>query len=132
VVIEWEKYHAQPHRSSHYPTLGEPGSQGGRLRADGFQWSPNKPLDWMVCDMVESPKRVAARMAQWFREGWCRHAIFNLKLPMKKRWDETRDCLAAFEAQAGRPLVVRARQLYHDREEVTVFATDPAARERQL
>jgi 23S rRNA (cytidine2498-2'-O)-methyltransferase len=102
------------------------------VRADGFGWKPVKAQDWMVCDMVESPRKVAARMAEWFAHGWCKHAIFNLKLPMKKRWDETRSCLEAFTAQAGRPLVVRARQLYHDREEVTVFATDPAARERQL
>jgi 23S rRNA (cytidine2498-2'-O)-methyltransferase len=61
-------------------------------------------------------------MATWFREGWCRHAIFNLKLPMKKRWDETRLCLELFEAQAGRPVNVRAKQLYHDREEITVLA----------
>ncbi len=93
------------------------------LRADGFHWHPARPLDWMVCDMVEQPSKVAARMAQWFREGWCRHAVFNLKLPMKKRWQETRLCLDLFQAQAGKPLTVRARQLYHDREEITVFAT---------
>jgi 23S rRNA (cytidine2498-2'-O)-methyltransferase len=93
------------------------------LRADGFHWQPKAPLDWMVCDMVEQPRRVAERMATWVREGWCRHTIFNLKLPMKKRWDETRLCLELFSAQAGRPLTVRARQLYHDREEITVFAT---------
>ena len=51
---------------------------------------------------------------------------------MKKRWDETQRCLAAFVEGAGRPLTVRARQLYHDREEITVFATDPAARDRAL
>lgn len=96
------------------------------LRADGFRWHPSQPLDWMVCDMVEQPSKVAARMAQWFREGWCRHAVFNLKLPMKKRWQETRLCLDLFAEQAGKPLTVRARQLYHDREEITVFAT-PAA-----
>ena len=73
--------------------------------------------------MVEQPVKVAARMAQWFEQGWCRHAIFNLKLPMKKRWQETRLCLDLFAAQAGKPLTVRARQLYHDREEITVFAT---------
>jgi 23S rRNA (cytidine2498-2'-O)-methyltransferase len=73
------------------------------------------PLDWMVCDMVEQPRRVAERMATWLREGWCRHAIFNLKLPMKKRWDETRLCLELFEQKAKLPLLVRARQLYHDR-----------------
>lgn len=92
------------------------------LRADGFHWQPETPLDWMVCDMVEQPRRVAERMATWMREGWCRHAIFNLKLPMKKRWDETRLCLDLFAAQAGRPLTVRAKQLYHDREEITVLA----------
>ncbi len=93
------------------------------LRADGFHWHPARPLDWMVCDMVEQPVKVASRMAQWFDEGWCRHAVFNLKLPMKKRWQETRRCLDLFAAQAGRPLQLRARQLYHDREEITVFAT---------
>jgi 23S rRNA (cytidine2498-2'-O)-methyltransferase len=93
------------------------------LRADGFHWQPKAPLDWMVCDMVEQPRRVAERMATWLREGWCRHAIFNLKLPMKKRWEETRLCLELFEQQAHKPLQVRARQLFHDREEITVFAT---------
>lgn len=93
------------------------------LRADGFHWKPSQPLDWMVCDMVEQPRRVAECMATWIREGWCRHTIFNLKLPMKKRWDETRLCLELFREQAQRPLTVRARQLYHDREEITVFAT---------
>lgn len=92
------------------------------LRADGFHWHPKAPLDWMVCDMVEQPRRVAERMATWFREGWCKRAIFNLKLPMKKRWDETRLCLEIFERQAEKPLRVRAKQLYHDREEITVYA----------
>ena len=91
-------------------------------RADGFRWHPAKPVDWLVCDMVESPRRVATRIAEWFASGWCRQAIFNLKLPMKKRWDETVLCLDLLAREAGKPLVLRARQLYHDREEITVFA----------
>ncbi len=90
------------------------------VREDGFRWQPTRPLDWMVCDMVEQPSKVAARMATWFAQGWCRHAVFNLKLPMKKRWQESRDCLQRFADDAGRPLTVRSRQLYHDREEITV------------
>ena len=97
------------------------------LREDGFRWQPPRPLDWMVCDMVEQPRRVASRMATWFREGWCRQAVFNLKLPMKKRWLETALCLDLFAREAGRPLELRARQLYHDREEITVLAL-PARR----
>src|SRR5690606_30525070 len=38
------------------------------LRADGFRWQPPRPLDWMVCDMVEQPARVARRMGEWMRE----------------------------------------------------------------
>ena len=102
------------------------------VRADGFSWKPPKPQDWLVCDMVEAPRKVAQRMAEWFANGWCEHAIFNLKLPMKKRWDETRSCLESFTAGAGKPLIVRARQLYHDREEITVFATNPADKGRVL
>jgi 23S rRNA (cytidine2498-2'-O)-methyltransferase len=102
------------------PVAGHPHVE--HLRADGFRWQPARPLDWMVCDMVEQPKRVAERMAQWFREGWCRNAIFNLKLPMKKRWDETTLCLDLFREQAGELKALRAKQLYHDREEITVFA----------
>ncbi|MGH8033514.1 MAG: 23S rRNA (cytidine(2498)-2'-O)-methyltransferase RlmM [Luteimonas sp.] len=93
------------------------------LRSDGFRWQPSLSLDWMVCDMVEQPRRVTERMATWLREGWCRHAIFNLKLPMKKRWDETVLCLDLLRQQAQQPLEVRARHLYHDREEITVLAS---------
>ncbi|ERI59691.1 putative RNA 2'-O-ribose methyltransferase [Xylella fastidiosa] len=106
------------------PLLNHPLVQ--HVRADGFRWTPPRPMDWMVCDMVEQPRRVAERMAVWLREGWCRHMIFNLKLPMKKRWDETRLCLERFETQAAVPLTLRAKQLYHDREEITVYASNDA------
>jgi 23S rRNA (cytidine2498-2'-O)-methyltransferase len=92
------------------------------LRADGFTWQPPRTLDWMVCDMVEQPRRVVARMAHWLRNDWCRRTVFNLKLPMKKRWQEVQTCLQALSEGAGRPIDLRARQLFHDREEVTVFA----------
>ena len=42
-------------------------------RDDGFHFRPPEPVDWMVCDMVESPSRIArARGAVGSREGWCR------------------------------------------------------------
>jgi 23S rRNA (cytidine2498-2'-O)-methyltransferase len=92
------------------------------LREDGFRFRPKKPADWMVCDMVEQPRRIAELVSRWLAEGWCRRSIFNLKLPMKKRYDETMRCLQMIRAGASRTLELRARQLYHDREEITVFA----------
>jgi len=92
------------------------------VRADGFRFEPKKPIEWMVCDMVESPIKVAERMATWLREGWCRRTIFNLKLPMKKRWPEVQRCFATMRESVPFELDLRAKQLYHDREEITVFA----------
>jgi 23S rRNA (cytidine2498-2'-O)-methyltransferase len=94
------------------------------VHADGFRYRPDKPVDWLVCDIVEQPIRVARLAGQWFAQGWCRRAIFNLKLPMKKRYAEVRRCLGETEsivAQAGRRVRLHCRQLYHDREEVTVY-----------
>ena len=48
--------------------------------------------------------------------------MFNLKLPMKKRWDEVQACFALLREACGERLELRAKQLYHDREEITVFA----------
>ncbi len=94
------------------------------LRQDGFRYRPQRPVDWVVCDMVEQPQRVAALMAEWIASGMSTRAIFNLKLPMKKRvaalhdaLDLVRDVLDA----KGLKYRIAVKQLYHDREEVTVF-----------
>ncbi|ADC71660.1 putative RNA 2'-O-ribose methyltransferase [Thioalkalivibrio sp. K90mix] len=92
-------------------------------REDAFVWEPPNPVAWLVCDIVDKPARVAARIGDWLERQWCREAVFNLKLPMKKRWQTVRDCLNHLDerlAAAGVGYDVRARQLYHDREEVTV------------
>jgi 23S rRNA (cytidine2498-2'-O)-methyltransferase len=91
-------------------------------REDGFRYAPPGPVDWMVCDMVEAPGRVARLVARWLAEGRCRECIFNLKLPMKKRWQELTRCRELIETELGRAGVgfgLRFKQLYHDREEVT-------------
>jgi len=94
------------------------------IRADGFHFRPPAPVEWMVCDIAEKPRRVAGLMAEWLVEGWCQRTIFNLKLPMKKRYQEVELCLGAVREhllEAGMHRVVRCKQLYHDREEVTVY-----------
>ncbi len=94
------------------------------LAADGFRYRPRRPVDWLVCDMVEQPRRVAELVARWIADGAARRAIFNLKLPMKKRYDEVTLCeqrIGAIMTRAGLRFTLRLRQLYHDREEVTGY-----------
>jgi 23S rRNA (cytidine2498-2'-O)-methyltransferase len=94
------------------------------LREDGFRFRPQRPVDWLVCDMVEQPQRVATLMTEWFIGGFTQRAIFNLKLPMKKRVTALNDALASMRTalnNKGIRYQLEAKQLYHDREEVTIY-----------
>ncbi|HEX4870506.1 MAG TPA: 23S rRNA (cytidine(2498)-2'-O)-methyltransferase RlmM [Moraxellaceae bacterium] len=92
------------------------------LRVDGFHYRPPRPVNWLVCDMVEQPLRIATLCAGWVADGAAERAMFNLKLPMKKRYEEVRLCVDAIARRLdGRPHTLRLKQLYHDREEVTAY-----------
>jgi 23S rRNA (cytidine2498-2'-O)-methyltransferase len=94
------------------------------LRTDGLAYRPRKPVDWMVCDIATQPSRIAALIARWMAHGDARRSIFNLKLPMRRRYDEVLRCDAMIRealARAGVRHTLALRQLYHDREEVTGY-----------
>lgn len=94
------------------------------VEADGYGWRPKRGLDWMVCDIVDQPRKTARLAVTWVGEGLCRYTIFNLKLPMKKRYEEwliCRDIIQDGLSAAGIGFRLKARHLYHDREEITCF-----------
>jgi 23S rRNA (cytidine2498-2'-O)-methyltransferase len=91
-------------------------------------------VDWVTCDIVESPARIAALMGEWIAAGHARRALFNLKLPMKRRHAEVERCRAIVEdtlAARGVHARLQVHQLYHDREEVTAYGAPADARPRQ-
>lgn len=92
------------------------------VQADGYLFKPARPVQWMVCDIVDKPARSSALLARWLTRGWCREAIINFKLPMKQRYREVMQCLAhvqdALDAADIRASIA-CKQLYTDREEVT-------------
>lgn len=66
---------------------------------------------------------VSRLIARWFTRKKCKHAIFNLKLPMKKRLSNVQDCISLLQqklSEAELNCQIQAKQLYHDREEITV------------
>jgi 23S rRNA (cytidine2498-2'-O)-methyltransferase len=74
--------------------------------------------------MIEKPAKVASLMETWFVSGWCKQAIFNLKLPMKQRLSAVDSALGGIRKrldEEGINYRLSAKQLYHDREEITVF-----------
>ncbi len=91
-------------------------------REDGFRFRPQRPVDWMVCDIADQPSKVAELAALWIAEGWCRHAVFNLKLPMKKRYQALVDARERIATRLqAQPYQLQIKHLYHDREEVSCY-----------
>lgn len=93
--------------------------------ADGFKYKPEfGVVDLVVCDMIERPDRVAELMLKWLTKPFARAAIFNLKLPMKMRYETVQGILENLQSQlnqnAASRFKVRCKHLYHDRDEVTV------------
>lgn len=92
--------------------------------ADGFKYHPQfGHVELLVCDMIEKPDRVAELMADWQCNNWCNHAIFNLKLPMKRRYETVTKALAGITTRLVQKNVkadIQAKHLYHNRDEVTV------------
>jgi 23S rRNA (cytidine2498-2'-O)-methyltransferase len=93
---------------------------------DGFKYLPmKKNVYWLVCDMIEKPQRVAKLMAHWLLHGYCKEAVFNLKLPMKGRYQQVNEDLQSIKDAFSVHNVkyeLYAKHLYYDREEVTVHA----------
>jgi 23S rRNA (cytidine2498-2'-O)-methyltransferase len=93
---------------------------------DGFKYVPMKQnVYWLVCDMIEKPQRVAKLMSEWLLNGYCKEAMFNLKLPMKGRYQQVTEDLQTMKDAFSEHNVkyeLYAKHLYFDREEITVHA----------
>ncbi len=85
-----------------------------------FAFTPEEPCDWLFCDMAWRPVEVAQLLAKWARNRWATQLVANLKLPMKDKLPTVVRIRGTLEA--GGWSNVKLRQLYHDRDEITVSA----------
>lgn len=89
-------------------------------KCSAFDFEPDEPADWLLCDMAWRPIEVAQLIARWGRRSWASHVVANLKLPMVDKLPVI--ARARAELEDGGWKEVRFRQLYHDRDEVTLTA----------
>ena len=90
------------------------------VQDSAFRYAPEEPVEWLFCDMAWRPLEVAQLLAKWGRHRWAIRTVSNIKLPMKDKWptlDRVRETL-----EQGGWRDVKMRQLYHDRDEVTLTA----------
>ncbi len=90
------------------------------IKASAFAFEPEEPVEWLFCDMAWRPLEVAQLLGKWGRRRMATVLVANFKLPMNDKnamlW-RIRHVLAE-----GSWEQVKMRQLYHDRDEVTVTA----------
>jgi len=81
----------------------------------------NKPVDWLLCDVLEEPNIIFKLLEKWLKQKWCRYFIANIKvgrndpiLLLKKIRHNQKGLSRLCD-----PLIMR--QLYHDRKEITLM-----------
>lgn len=91
------------------------------LQTNAFKYMPQERADWLLCDMLEAPEIVLDLLQQWLDKGKCLRFVVNLKLQrtdpilLLKKIRHSKDGLSS------KCRILKIRQLYHDREEITVM-----------
>jgi len=49
------------------------------VQGDAFTWAPEKPVDWMVCDVITSPDRTVELLKRWLEGKLCRSFCVTVK-----------------------------------------------------
>lgn len=98
--------------------------------ADGFKYQPlDGHVDWLVCDMIEKPEKVSQLITRWLIKRQTTSTIFNLKLPMKQRFQTVNKLLLEMSSNLNEHQIayqMQAKHLYHDRDEITVIVRSGA------
>jgi 23S rRNA (cytidine2498-2'-O)-methyltransferase len=91
------------------------------VQENAFTFTPDESIDWLFCDMAWRPLEAAALLAKWGRRRWARILVANIKLPMTKKAEILVRVKKILEEE-GDWRHVRSKQLYHDRDEITLTA----------
>ncbi|NQT28754.1 MAG: hypothetical protein HQ570_04065 [Candidatus Omnitrophica bacterium] len=93
------------------------------LKEDALKFIPdkNKSTDWLFCDIIENPEIILKLLNTWLKKAWCRKFIVSLKTGrsdpialIKKIKDEKTGLIPYCSS-------LKIRQLYHNREEITLI-----------
>ena len=94
------------------------------VRDNGLRYQPERPVDWLVCDMIVAPHETLRVLSHWLEKDWMRHFVVNLKLPKSDAWAAIRQALDLLDRHSCPRM--QAMHLYHDRWEITLFGSKDA------
>ena len=86
-----------------------------------YKYDHSNPADWLLCDILEKPDIILNLLHKWLNQKWCRNFIVNIKvgrddpIMLLEKIRDTRKGILPFCK------LLYIRQLYHDREEITLM-----------
>lgn len=94
-----------------------------RLRfhhADAFGYAPDRPVDWLFCDVVAAPERSMTLLERWLSARHCQHFVVTLKFrgPIDLAIVERAKALLVTRATAA-----QIRRLESNKNELTMFGS---------
>ncbi|HVU39068.1 MAG TPA: SAM-dependent methyltransferase [Opitutales bacterium] len=100
--------------------LGHPLIEHERADAFRFTPAPGKVYDWLFCDVVDDPDKVLGLLERWVAQHACRRFVVNLKFGRTDPLPLLHRAVGPSSTLARACVRLRARHLFHDREEFTL------------
>lgn len=104
-------------RSPLAPTLMK-SKQVAFVQADAFSWTPEQPLDWMVCDVIAAPERTCSLIERWLTQRLCKALCVTIKF---KGAPDFAALSKIKKLLAGSCSRYSGRQLTNNKNELTIF-----------
>jgi 23S rRNA (cytidine2498-2'-O)-methyltransferase len=49
------------------------------LRGDAFSFTPDGPVDWLLCDVIAAPERSIELLVNWLKHRWTQRFVVTIK-----------------------------------------------------
>lgn len=99
-------------------------------RDNGYEFIPDKTVDWLLCDMIVRPMATIGLVERWLEAGLCRGFVVNIKF----RGKDPASILEAIKRLEERFCLerLRVKHLFHDRNELTIVCppSEPGRRKK--
>ncbi|MBF0484556.1 MAG: rRNA methyltransferase [Candidatus Omnitrophica bacterium] len=93
------------------------------LKEDALSFHPPslKCVDWLFCDIIEKPELIMRLIKKWVENKWCHKFIINFKVGYADPITVIEKIRNPQTGLISLCKLFKIRQLYHDREEITVM-----------
>ena len=92
-----------------------------KMDALKYKYTHPKPVDWLLCDVLEKPDIILDLLHKWLHQKWCRHFIVNIKVGRNDPIALLKKINAPRKGILSCCKILHIKQLYHDREEITLM-----------